>query len=133
MQHIAREGEQEFAAIKRNRSGFDAGCIDYGLRVQMVENLAPAEKKELLKTAEALVSSIRNYCQGYSATELALAALDLARHAGKASLESLGGVPDLFYPDVDERGEHESNWEAWNRQLLAKMDKVRELAEFHLE
>lgn len=43
MQHIAREGEQEFAAIKRTRSGFDAGCIDYGLRVQMVENLAPAE------------------------------------------------------------------------------------------
>lgn len=63
MSHIAREGEPEFAAIMRERSGQDAGRISYGIRVAAIEDLSPAEKTELLGTAEAMLSSIREYCQ----------------------------------------------------------------------
>lgn len=62
MTHIAREGEQEFASIHRNRSGFDAGCIDYGVRVQAIENLSTAERAELLATARAMLASIERCC-----------------------------------------------------------------------
>lgn len=60
--HIAREGEQEFAAIMRNRSGHDAGCIDYGVRVELVANLSAAEKKEIVRTSEALTENIKRLC-----------------------------------------------------------------------
>ena len=63
MTHIAREGEQEFASIHRNRSGFDAGCIDYGIRVETVENLSPAEKQDLLVTARVMMERLEEYCK----------------------------------------------------------------------
>lgn len=61
--------------------------------------------------------------------DLATAAVQLAAHANKATIESLGHHPDLAYPDVEERGEQETAWEAWSRQLSVKIDRVRELAE----
>lgn len=63
MRPIAREGETEYASIHRNRSGHDAGAIDYGIRVSLIEDLSPAEKQDLLATAEAMLRSIRKYCE----------------------------------------------------------------------
>ena len=63
MTHIAREGETEYVSIHRNRSGESAGCIDYGIRVSAIENLASAEKAELFRTAEAMLERIREYCK----------------------------------------------------------------------
>lgn len=58
---IARSGEQQFAAIMRNRSGMDAGNIDYGLRVFAVENLGDGEKQDICDTAFALYQNICQY------------------------------------------------------------------------
>lgn len=55
-QPIARSGEQQFACILRNRSGHDAGCIDYGLRDCTI--LCEAEQQEVCDTAFALYQSI---------------------------------------------------------------------------
>lgn len=59
---IAREGETEFASIHRNRSGHDAGCIDFGIRVSLIEDLSPAEKGELARTSQAMNDAIQRYC-----------------------------------------------------------------------
>jgi len=53
---IAREGEQQFACILRNRSGMDAGCIDYGLR--NVSHLCEGDKQDIVDTAYVLYQSI---------------------------------------------------------------------------
>lgn len=49
---IARPGEQQFACIMRNRSGFDAGEIDFGLRD--LAYLSPGEQRDITETAYAL-------------------------------------------------------------------------------
>jgi hypothetical protein len=56
--HIAREGETEYASIHRNRSGQDAGCIDFGVRVAAVEALCEADKQELRSTVRALYDTV---------------------------------------------------------------------------
>lgn len=60
---IPREGEQQFASIHRNRSGENAGGIDYGIRVADIDNLSPAEKDELLRTSAAMHECIKEYCK----------------------------------------------------------------------
>lgn len=59
---MIREGEPIYAALVRNRSGQDAGEIDYRLNVAAVENLPQGEKQELMETALALVENLRQYC-----------------------------------------------------------------------
>lgn len=67
---IAREGEVEFAAIVRNRSGQDAGCIDYGLKAgETIDSLCDADKQDLVDTAYALARAIEN-ATGKSASPL---------------------------------------------------------------
>jgi hypothetical protein len=58
---IARSGETEFAAIVRNRSGQDAGEIDYGLKHGAVlDELSDADKQALVDTAYALYRACEN-------------------------------------------------------------------------
>lgn len=52
---IARPGEQQFAAIVRNRSGMDSGCIDFGLREL---SYWPSEAQDFCDTAFALYRAI---------------------------------------------------------------------------
>lgn len=49
---IARVGEEQFGCILRNRSGFDAGNIDYGAR--FIDTLSDAEQQDVCDTAYAL-------------------------------------------------------------------------------
>ena len=49
---IAKEGEQQFAAIIRNRSGMDAGCIDMGIRD--ISHLSNRDKQEAVNSAYAV-------------------------------------------------------------------------------
>jgi len=53
---IARDGEQQFACILRNRSGTDAGCIDYGLRD--VSALCEGDQQDIVDTAYVLYQRI---------------------------------------------------------------------------
>ena len=52
---IAREDEQQFAAVLRNRSGIDAGQIDFGLRD--CTSLSEAEQQDLVDTCYALYAA----------------------------------------------------------------------------
>lgn len=54
---IARSGEQQFAAIVRNRSGMDAGELDFGVR-SFSEFLHPSERQKMSNTAYALYESV---------------------------------------------------------------------------
>lgn len=54
---IARAGEQQFAAIVRNRSGMDAGELDFGVR-QFAKFLHPGEMQAMTNTAYALYESV---------------------------------------------------------------------------
>lgn len=52
---IARDGETEFAAIVRNRSGVDSGEIDFGLKHgEIIDSLSDHDKQSLVDTAYAL-------------------------------------------------------------------------------
>jgi hypothetical protein len=53
---IARTGEPEYACIMRNRSGIDAGNIDFGLRD--LQHLSEADKQDICDTALVLYESI---------------------------------------------------------------------------
>lgn len=55
---IARHGEEQFACILRQRSGFDAGNIDMGVRD--IDHLAPAEQQDVVNTAYLIYEA---YCQ----------------------------------------------------------------------
>jgi len=61
--HLAREGETEFAVILRNRSGHDAGCIDFSFPHATALDLSPAEQRELIDTARALAAAIEDCCK----------------------------------------------------------------------
>lgn len=55
---IARGGETEFAAIVRNRSGQDAGEIDYGLKHgPVLDTLCDRDKQSLVDMAYALAEA----------------------------------------------------------------------------
>lgn len=60
--HLARAGEPEYAVICRQRSGIESGRMDYVLPVQRIESLCPADKRDLLSTAEAMLERLREYC-----------------------------------------------------------------------
>jgi hypothetical protein len=51
--------------IGRNRSGFDAGCIDMEVAVDRVEDLCEADYKELLRTIDAAKNSCKRarFCE----------------------------------------------------------------------
>lgn len=53
---IAREGEQQFACILRNRSGHDSGCIDMGVRD--VTFLADGEQQDVVDTSFAIYETL---------------------------------------------------------------------------
>lgn len=55
---VARSGETEFAAIIRNRSGMDAGEIDFSIKSARVDELSEAEKKDICFIAERLHQTI---------------------------------------------------------------------------
>lgn len=56
---IARTGETEFAAIVRNRSGQDAGEIDFGLKHgPVLDSLSDYDKQQLVQTAYSLAEAI---------------------------------------------------------------------------
>lgn len=46
---IARQGEQQFACILRNRSGCSAGEIDFGAR--FIDELSPSEQQDAIEAA----------------------------------------------------------------------------------
>ena len=60
LRHLAREGETEFAVICRQRSGFDAGSIDFAFPHATAKDLCPAEQRELIDTVYALARSIED-------------------------------------------------------------------------
>lgn len=62
MNHIARDGETEYAALYRKRSGQDAGCIEFGISVSSVDLLPQSEKLELVRVAQQLIESLKRYC-----------------------------------------------------------------------
>lgn len=49
---IARTGEQQFAAVVRQRSGMDAGCIDSGTRD--ITHLSDADQQDAVNSAYAI-------------------------------------------------------------------------------
>ena len=53
---IARTGEQQFACVLRNRSGMDAGEIDFGLRDCTI--LSDAEQQDMVDTTFALYEAV---------------------------------------------------------------------------
>ena len=53
---IAREGEQQFAVILRNRSGESAGRIDMGVRD--VTMLSDAEQQDVVDSAFAIYEGV---------------------------------------------------------------------------
>ncbi len=55
---IARSGEQQFGAIVRNRSGMDAGELDYGARD--ITHLHPSEQQDAVNAAYCLYQSFCN-------------------------------------------------------------------------
>jgi len=55
---IARSGEPTYASIIRNRSGMDAGEIDFGARVFHIEELSDYDKQSICDTAYALYETI---------------------------------------------------------------------------
>lgn len=55
---IAREGEQQFACILRNRSGQSAGEIDMGVRDVTI--LCDAEQQDVVDTAYAIYETVCN-------------------------------------------------------------------------
>jgi len=55
---IARAGEQQFAAIVRQRSGMDAGCID--MAVRDISHLSDADKRDAVESAYSLYESWRD-------------------------------------------------------------------------
>ncbi len=56
--HIARAGETEYAAIVRNRSGQDAGEIDFGLKTgPVIDDLSDGDKQRLVDVAYALAKA----------------------------------------------------------------------------
>ena len=59
---IAREGEPIYASIIRNRSGMDAGHIDYGCRMDAIADLCDAEKQDIVDIAYALYENICRAC-----------------------------------------------------------------------
>lgn len=63
MRHIAREGETEYAVICRQRSGQDAGEIDYGLNIAAIHSLSADDRKELVKTAEQMTKALKARCE----------------------------------------------------------------------
>lgn len=54
---IAREGEQQFACILRNRSGIDSGEIDFGAR--FIDVLSEGEQQDAI---EAVYSVYLKWC-----------------------------------------------------------------------
>lgn len=56
--HMAREGETEYAVIKRNRSGQDSGRIDFCLPHERIEKLSAYDKADLVLTAYAMTRGI---------------------------------------------------------------------------
>lgn len=91
-QRIAREGETEFAAIKRNRSGQDSGRIDYGIAILEVESLSDGEKAELCTVSSMMHESILRRCGKVPATDTGWS------HAAIA-LERMW--PNLFHEGFD--------------------------------
>lgn len=53
---IARTGEQQFAAIIRQRSGMDAGCIDMGVRD--ITWLCDADQQDAVNSAFAIYETL---------------------------------------------------------------------------
>lgn len=53
---IAREGEQQFACLLRNRSGESAGAIDMGVRDVTI--LSEAEQQDVVDTAYAIYETV---------------------------------------------------------------------------
>ena len=60
---IARPGESIYASIVRNRSGIDAGKIDFGVRVLEIEKLCDADKIEIRNIARALYQTICDHAE----------------------------------------------------------------------
>lgn len=63
MQHIAREGETEYAVILRAKSGLDAGHIDFALLCGRVAQLCKEDQQDIVDTAETLLKTIKFYCR----------------------------------------------------------------------
>jgi hypothetical protein len=61
-QHIARDGELEFATLFRAQSGMESGDITFGVRVHSVSELPDGEKDELIKAAGRMTDSIKSHC-----------------------------------------------------------------------
>jgi uncharacterized protein (DUF2336 family) len=55
---IARTGEQQFAAIIRQRSGFDAGIID--MAVRDITHLSILDQQDAVEAAYAIYETLRN-------------------------------------------------------------------------
>lgn len=55
---IARSGEAQYVCILRNRSGIDAGNIDFAIRTCAIEELADGEKQDIVNAAFAVYESI---------------------------------------------------------------------------
>lgn len=58
---LACEGETEYAVVKCNRSGQDAGEIDYAIDVDKVESLTPCERTELCTVVRHLYEALLSY------------------------------------------------------------------------
>jgi hypothetical protein len=57
-QPIARSGEQQFGAIVRNRSGIDAGSVDFSAR--MIGELCEGDQQDCVEMAYCLYESFCN-------------------------------------------------------------------------
>lgn len=59
---IVRDGETEFAALYRRRSGQDSMQIEYGISLSEIDKLSDSDRQELLLAARGMVREIVKYC-----------------------------------------------------------------------
>jgi hypothetical protein len=81
MTPIARSGEQQFACILRNRSGFDAGNIDFGLR--HLGDLPASEQQDVCDIAYALYRAVCDQTRNVAAQDTAALTAAEARGAAR--------------------------------------------------
>jgi hypothetical protein len=66
---IAREDEQQFAVIKRDRSGQDSGEIGYAARVFVIERMNDYNQKEIVASAIMLLETMLEYTRREATVE----------------------------------------------------------------
>lgn len=86
---LARTGESQYAVIVRNRSGIDAGCIDFTAR--MIDELGDGDKQDAVSSAFSLYTTWRDSTGKRAPRDLTRKLLESLR-AAVSHIEALRGT-----------------------------------------